>query len=175
MPAQAAQRRRCHFLHRRSGGHCDPAVTMLGFNSMPSSMTRCSASALKTARRTEPVICSQRSIFVSALHQHFRLDNRHQPLFLTQSRVSCEGMGIGADAGCARHPVADADHRPPLRKAGAEARDIRRADCAARRALPSRFPPGHPASDRAPVSTSIPGMTPCSREQFRSATPAAPF
>ena len=35
---------------------------MLGFSSMPSSMTRCSASALKTACRTEPVTCSQRSM-----------------------------------------------------------------------------------------------------------------
>ena len=58
---------------------------------------------------------------VGAVHQHLRFDDRHRSLFLTQSRVSCEGMGIGADASCARHSVTDADHSPPFRKAGAEA------------------------------------------------------
>src|SRR3954454_10256425 len=57
---------------------------------------------------------------VDAIHQYFRLDDRHQSLFLTQSRVSRESMRIGADASRARHSVTNADHGSPLREAGAE-------------------------------------------------------
>ena len=58
---------------------------------------------------------------VAAVHQHFRLDDRHDAFALAQRGVAGERMRIGADAGVARHAVlADVDHRAPFGEFGAE-------------------------------------------------------
>ncbi len=50
------------------------------------------------------------------VHQHFRLDDRNEVLFLTEGRIPRQRVRIGADAGLARQSVADIDDRAPLRR-----------------------------------------------------------
>jgi hypothetical protein len=57
---------------------------------------------------------------VVAVHEHFRLDDRHQAGFLAQGRIPGEGLGVGLQAVTARQAVTDGDDRPPLREPGAE-------------------------------------------------------
>jgi len=53
---------------------------------------------------------------VIAVHQHFRLDHRHQALFLAQGSIAGERMGVGFDAGARGDVIANMDHRPPFGK-----------------------------------------------------------
>ena len=55
-----------------------------------------------------------------AVHDHFRLDHRHQALLLAQRGVAGQRVAVGLDAGARRDVVADVDHRAPLGEAGAE-------------------------------------------------------
>src|SRR6516225_4781965 len=56
---------------------------------------------------------------MGTVHQHFRLDDRNQILFLTKCSIPRQRESIRAYAGTARQRVTDVDHRPPLREAGA--------------------------------------------------------
>ena len=51
---------------------------------------------------------------VVAVHQHFRLDHRHETRLPGKRGVARQRMGVGLDAGAAREAVADRDHRAPL-------------------------------------------------------------
>ena len=58
-----------------------------------------------------------------AVHQHFRLDDRHDAFVLAERGIARERMRIGGDAGVARHvsaALADIDHRAPFGEFGAE-------------------------------------------------------
>src|SRR4029450_11067646 len=57
---------------------------------------------------------------VIAVHQHFRLDDRHDVLLLTERGRARGGMRVGHDRGVARDAGADIDHRAPFRELGAE-------------------------------------------------------
>src|SRR5256714_952932 len=57
---------------------------------------------------------------VVAVHQHFRLDDRHDPLVLAERRIARERMRVGHDAVVARHVRPDVDHRAPLGEFRAE-------------------------------------------------------
>src|SRR5260370_30171194 len=57
---------------------------------------------------------------MSAVHQDFRLNDRHDVVFLAESRVARQGMSIGLDRECSRDPVADIDDGAPLGEARAE-------------------------------------------------------
>ncbi|CEE78298.1 hypothetical protein XAC2852_710026 [Xanthomonas citri pv. citri] len=54
---------------------------------------------------------------VAAVHDHFRLDHRHQALFLAQRSVTRQRMRVGLDAGAGRNVFADIDDRTPLGEA----------------------------------------------------------
>ena len=56
---------------------------------------------------------------VVAVHQHFRLDDRHDLRLLAQRRVARKRVRIDADRGHGRDAGADIDHRPPFREARA--------------------------------------------------------
>jgi hypothetical protein len=62
-----------------------------------------------------------------AVHQHFRLDDRHKVLFLTERSVPSKGVRVRTDAGDARQRVGNVDNRPPLREAGAHVVILREA------------------------------------------------
>src|SRR5678815_2010713 len=57
---------------------------------------------------------------VIAVHQHFRLHDRHDTRFLAQRRVARERMRVRIDAELRRKARADVDDGAPLRKARAE-------------------------------------------------------
>ena len=57
-----------------------------------------------------------------AIHQHFRLNHRHDAYFLAECGVTGECVAVGFNAGAGRNIVADADHRAPFGKTGAELR-----------------------------------------------------
>ncbi len=54
---------------------------------------------------------------VIAVHQHFRLDDRHDLRGLAQCRITGQRMRVDADRGHARDTLANVDHRAPFRKA----------------------------------------------------------
>ena len=56
---------------------------------------------------------------VRSVHQHFRFDDRHKLLLLTERGVSRQGVCVGTHARGARQRVRNANDRPPLREAGA--------------------------------------------------------
>ena len=51
---------------------------------------------------------------MTTVHQHFRLDDRHQPGFLAQRGIARQRMGIRIDAGTRRNLGTDRDHGAPL-------------------------------------------------------------
>jgi hypothetical protein len=55
---------------------------------------------------------------VRTVHEHFRLDDRHEFLLLTEGSVPRQRMRIRAQAGGSRQSVRDMNDRPPLREAG---------------------------------------------------------
>ena len=55
-----------------------------------------------------------------AVHQDFRLHNRHQSGFLAQRREERQGLGICLNAGRGGQTVANGDHCAPFREARAE-------------------------------------------------------
>ena len=132
---------------------------MLGFSSMPSRATPCSASALNTACSTEPVTSSQRS--------------------MDGSRSSALPVRRSAPApvpGTARHIARGHAHLRRCRRGSASPSPMRitarhfanrapRSRYSARRSRRPSSPsvtvsPGEPASGFAPVSTLIPGRMP---------------
>jgi hypothetical protein len=58
---------------------------------------------------------------VRAIHEDFRLDDRHQLLLLAERRVASERMHVRGDAALRRKHVADFDHGAPLRESRTEA------------------------------------------------------
>ena len=56
---------------------------------------------------------------VIAVHQHFRLDDRHDLRRLAERGIARQRMRVGADAGVGRNAGADVDHAAPFRKARA--------------------------------------------------------
>ncbi len=54
---------------------------------------------------------------VIAIHQHFRLDDRHNARFLAQRRVARERVSVGVDRELRRIARADVDHGAPLGEA----------------------------------------------------------
>jgi hypothetical protein len=92
---------------------------MLGFRTIPSSMTRCANNSLNTVRSTSSVTsqhCFQRMF---TIHNDLRFDNRDEARFLAQRRIARQSMGIGLNAAPARKPFADGNHCAPLGKARA--------------------------------------------------------
>ncbi len=57
---------------------------------------------------------------VIAVHDHFRLDDRHDAFVLAERGIAGERMRIGIDASIARNAGADIDHRAPFGELGAE-------------------------------------------------------
>ena len=97
---------------------------------------------------------------MGAVHQHLRLNDRHDAGLLAKRRVAGESVSVRPEAITAR-PA-----RPRSRSPRATSRSARRAPCssARRSRRPSRpsvtFSPSAPASGLAPVSTLIPGIMP---------------
>ena len=100
--------------------HCLPEITMFGLSSMPSSATPWSYSASNTACSVARVTCVAALDGVVGVHQHFRLDDRHDALVLAQRGVPSERVRVDHQAVPARDAVADRDHRAPLREPRAE-------------------------------------------------------
>src|SRR5438034_3441207 len=57
---------------------------------------------------------------VRAVHEHFRLDDRHQITFLTKRRVTRQCLGVTRDTYVCWNSVANRDHCAPFGKARAE-------------------------------------------------------
>ncbi len=55
-----------------------------------------------------------------AVHDHFRLDHRHQPGFLAQRGITGQRVAVGFDGGGAGVFFADVDHRAPLGELGTQ-------------------------------------------------------
>ena len=55
-----------------------------------------------------------------AVHQHLRLDDRHEARFLAEGGVARERVSVRLEARVGRDFVADRDHGAPLREARAE-------------------------------------------------------
>ena len=89
---------------------------MFGLSTMPSSDTRCSKSAAKTACNTRSRDLLAALDRVRAVHQDLGLHDRHDVLFLAERRVTSQGMGVRGHARVARERVAHRDHRAPLRE-----------------------------------------------------------
>ena len=51
---------------------------------------------------------------VRAVHEHFRLDDRHDSGFLAQGRIARQRVGVGVNAEIARHVRIDIDDGAPL-------------------------------------------------------------
>src|SRR5215831_792414 len=64
---------------------------------------------------------------MGSVHQHLRLDDRNEILFLTERGVPRQRVRIRANAGGARQSVSDMDDRPPLGEAGTHAMVLREA------------------------------------------------
>src|SRR6266487_5330073 len=54
---------------------------------------------------------------VRAVHEHFRLDDRHQITFLTKRRITCQRLGVTRDTYVCWNSVANRDHCAPFGKA----------------------------------------------------------
>ena len=52
-----------------------------------------------------------------AIHQHFRLDDRHNACFLAKRRITRQRVRVRLDAVPAWRGVRDGDHRPPFGEA----------------------------------------------------------
>src|SRR5271165_3870091 len=106
-----------------------------------------------------------------SVHQHFRLDDRNEILFLTEGCIPRQRVRIGADAGVARQSVADMDDCAPLRETGAHIAVLDR-----RSRSPSRpsvtVSPAAPASGFAPASTLMPGKIPWFERTWTSGVPS---
>src|SRR5215475_979051 len=93
------------------------------------------------------------------VHQHFRLDDRHQTLLLAERCITAEGLCIDFHADLARELIFDQNYARHLAKRAPNSRYSW-----SRSRSPSSpsvtFSSGHPASGLAPVSTLIPGMMP---------------
>src|SRR5436309_4518271 len=57
---------------------------------------------------------------VCAVHEHFRLDDRHQITFLTKRRITRQRLGVTRDTYVCWNSVANRDHCAPFGKARAE-------------------------------------------------------
>ncbi len=57
---------------------------------------------------------------VAAVHQHFRLDDRHDIGFLAERRIARQRLGVGEDRPARRNAVRNIDNRAPLREPRAE-------------------------------------------------------
>src|SRR5262249_33852095 len=64
---------------------------------------------------------------MGSVHQHLRLDDRNEILFLTERGVPCQRVRIRANADGARQSVRDMDDRPPLGETGTHAMVLREA------------------------------------------------
>ena len=76
---------------------------------------------------------------VTAVHQHLRLDDRHEPGLLSERCVASQRVCVHPDAVLARDAVADREHGTPFREARPEL-PARRAVRAARPARRWPFP-----------------------------------
>ncbi len=103
-------------------GQVNPGSTMLGFRIIPSSLTLCVYSWLKTVRSTSSVTSLHRSRVCSAVHEHFRLDDGDQSGFLAQCGIASQRLRVGLDATPAGNAIAHGNHRAPLGKTGAHLR-----------------------------------------------------
>ena len=57
---------------------------------------------------------------VLAIHENLRFDDRHQVGLLAQGRIAGKPVGVGLQAGFARHTLSDGNHRPPLGETGTQ-------------------------------------------------------
>ena len=57
---------------------------------------------------------------MAAVHQHFRLDDRHDVVLLAERRVARQRVRVRLDGERGRNAVADVDDRAPLGEARAE-------------------------------------------------------
>jgi hypothetical protein len=92
---------------------------MLGFRSIPSSITGWLRSWLKTIPKTASVTAQQRFEGVLTLHKHLWLDDGHQTGLLTQSRIASQRLRVRLDTAPARNVIAYRKDRAPLGKTGA--------------------------------------------------------
>ena len=75
---------------------------MFGFRTMPSSATRCSRSSWNVMLQHARGDLVAAVDVVIAIHQHFRLDDRHDLRGLAQRGVARQRMGVDADRRHAR-------------------------------------------------------------------------
>jgi len=92
---------------------------MLTFRMLPSSSTFCSYSAEQAAQHGFVHFVADFDAVV-AIHDHFRLDHRHQARFLAQRGVARQRVAVGLDRGGAGVVFADVDHRAPLGELGTQ-------------------------------------------------------
>ena len=57
---------------------------------------------------------------VGPVHQHFGLDDRDQPHFLTERRIARQGLRVRLDTAPGREAVVQCDHGAPFGKACAD-------------------------------------------------------
>jgi hypothetical protein len=120
VPAQAAQRRGRHLAYRRG------LVTVVALDHHVGleqhRLQRHRLLVQRIEHRLQHVAGDRLAALdgVIAVHQHFRLDNGHEPLFLAERGVAGKRVGVGGDAHPARVLVGDPQHRAPLGEPGAE-------------------------------------------------------
>ena len=109
-----------HFLDAACLAHFLPGTIMLGLRIMPSSATPAKKSSSNTSCSTQLGDVLAACDVMVAVHQHFRLDDRHDAVFLRQRGIARQRLGIGIDAVVGRECRADIDHRAPFGEARAQ-------------------------------------------------------
>ena len=101
-----------------------PSMTMLGFSTMPSRLTRASYERVEDGLQHEvgdDLAAFDRVIARLPVHQDFRLDDRNDAGLLAERRVAGKRLGILLHRAPARQHVRNRDHAAPFGETGAEA------------------------------------------------------
>ena len=148
---------------------------MFGFSTMPSSATRCTRNSWNVSLSTRCGDLVAAVDVVVAVHQHFRLDDRHDLRGLAQRGIARQRMGVGVDrghgSGCR---CADVDHRAPFGEARAVLVIFRQplGEPVEAAVMSS---PGQSGSGLVPSSTLMPGMAPACSISLTSGVPSLAF
>src|SRR3954466_8170854 len=100
-----------------------------------------------------------------AVHQHLRLDDRHEAGFLRQRRVARERVRVRPEAVLARNALADRDDAAPLREPRTELAVLVQPGAQAVEPFGDRLALGESGGLRARVAL-YPGYDPLPRELF---------
>src|SRR5262249_51054040 len=110
---------------------------------------------------------------MTSIHEHFRFNNRNEPLLLAQGCIATERMRIRFDAGLARQSIRDTDDGAPFGKARADGAVLLQAVPQSVQTFGDSL--SVKATKLAPKSTLMPGMTPCRTRRSESGTPSEAF